>query len=193
MLREQVEFGRGHFVGPVMEDPTFFDMSPADQARILGWADSCPVVEELIEARGAKAMRNRYGEVNFWFGEIGRLVKEVNPLLYQDLNTHIVRQPSEPIGKHEEQSIPEAAYTEISPMGRLAGYALSRLLIEQIGSGKDLSKREVQGRLVRGLDIIEEAAARATTPMELLDLTDESMLRYFLAYGNFGDQSKSCS
>ncbi len=176
MQREQLEFGRGHFVGAIMEDPTFFDISPADQARILGWADGCLTVEELIEERGGEAMRDRYGSINFWFGEIGRLVQEVNFPLYEDFNLPIRRLPNEPIGKHEDQSIPDSAHSEIPPSGRLAGYALSRLFIEQIGLNQDVPRLWVQQRMVRGMDIVEEAATRATTPLELLALTAAGIL-----------------
>ena len=65
MQRESLEFGRGNFVGAVMRDQTFFEMPVEDQARILGWADGCPVVEELIDrsnpdpSRGPENMARR--------------------------------------------------------------------------------------------------------------------------------------
>lgn len=184
MQREELQFGHGSFVGAIMRDPDFFEIPVDEQARILGWADSCPVVEDLIRpdnpdpGRGSEAMRGRYGQVNFWFGEIGRLVKSVNPELNDQLMEHIPRQEDEPIGKHEPQSVPLSNYQEISPMGTLPGYVLPRLFIEQLGINKDLSVREVQDRLVRGIDILGRAAITARSPLDLLALTADGILRH---------------
>ncbi len=176
MQREELKFGHGSFVGAVMRDPTFFEMSAEDQARILGWADSCPVVNELIEERGAEAMRDRYGEVNFWFGELNRLIGEVNPDLQHELMWPQARLDSEPIGKHERQSVPTSAISHMSPMGKLVGHVLPRLFIEQLGIHEDLPKHEIQDRLIRGIDIIGRAATLTKSPSELLAYTAEGIL-----------------
>src|SRR5581483_3280990 len=59
----------------------------------------------------------------------------------------------------------------------LAGYALPRLFLEQLGNAKALPKREIQDRLVRGIDIFSKAAIVAHTPLELLAFTAEGVLR----------------
>ncbi len=139
MSIEGIKFGHGSFVGDIMQpDSGFFDLDAGDQARVLGWADGCPVVKELIDpsnsapGRGPEAMVNRYGEVNFWFGEIGRIVEEVNPALHQQLMTPVGRLSDEPIGKYEPESVPISNFGEIAPMGTLAGFALPRIFIEHL-------------------------------------------------------------
>ncbi len=176
MQREDLEFGQGHFVGAIMRDPTFMELTAENQARVLGWANSCPVVEELIEERGAEALASRYAEADIWFVQLTDLVKEVKPDLYAKLTSSVPRKPNEPIGKHEAQSIPDSATREIPPMGQLAGFVLPRLFIEQLGSTKGLPRTEVQDRLVRGIDIFSRAAAMADTPLELLAFTAEGIL-----------------
>ncbi len=49
-------------------------------------------------------------------------------------------------------------------MSGLYSYALSRVLIEQIGRGQDRS----QSRLISALDILDETIAISSTPSELL-------------------------
>lgn len=182
MSVEQIKFGHGSFVGAVMLPGSgFFDLDSGNQARVLGYADACPVVEELIDpgntalGRGPDAMVDRYGEVNFWFGEIGRVVAEVNPALYQQLMTPVRRLTDEPIGKYEPESVPESNLTEMAPMGTLAGYALPRVFVEQLQRTEDQDLATHQERLIMALDKLEVAAIYATTPLELLAFFGEGL------------------
>lgn len=176
--REQFEFGTGSFVGQALNEDTFYDLSPMEQARIAGWVDSCPVVEELIDpanpnpGRGPEAMLERYGEANAWFSFITQAVKDVKPELYEQMITPVKRQHNEPLGKYEAGSVPPTHYSEMSPMATLPGYALPRLLIKQIGSG---TIAENQSRLVPGLEILDNAVHRASTPAELLAVFAEGI------------------
>lgn len=160
-----------------MRDQDFFELPVRDQAKVLGWADSCPVVEELIDpansepGRGPEAMLNRYGQVNFWFGYIAREVQEHRPRLYDQLMKPVPRLDDEPVGKHEPESVPDSYYREMPPMSTLAGYSMPRLFIEQVGIGKDLETEEVQGRFRRGQNALESAIALSKSPNELLALT----------------------
>lgn len=174
MHKESLDFGTGSFVGQVMEDPAFFDLPVRDQARIVGWANSCPVVTELTDpgntnpGRGPEAMLRRYAQVNLWFGFIHRAAGEVKPGLEDQLLAPVARLLDEPAGKYEPESVPPSHRTEMSPMGTLAGYALPRLFLEQLGTGQGLEREEIHGRLMQGLAILDEAIFEAETPLELL-------------------------
>lgn len=180
--REQLPFGEGHFVGPVMDDPSFFELPVREQARILGWADSCPVVTELTDpdnpnpGRGPEAMLERYGQINFWFGFIVREVAEHDPQLAKELMTPADRKDYEPVGKYERESVPPMNIVEIAPMGQLAGYGLPRIFIEQIGlNDPKLSQSDRAERLELGVNILEAAIDEANTPIELLTLVAEGV------------------
>jgi hypothetical protein len=176
------EFGTGHFVGYIMADPeAFFELPVRDQARVVGRANGCPVVGELTDpentapGRGPEAMLRRYSEVNFWFGYICSTVAEVNPDLKRDLTTPAPRLPGERAGKFEVDSVPLTHLGEMAPMGTLAGYALPRLFVEQLGTNRGLSRAEVGQRLSRGLEVLRESALEARTPLELLALMAEGL------------------
>jgi hypothetical protein len=182
MNRESLPFGHGSFVGQVMNNPDFFDMPVREQARILGWVDSCPVVLELTDpnntnpGRGPEAMLRRYGEINLWFGFIQRAVGEVKPNLKDELVSTVPRLSDEPVGKFESESVPDYNEDFIAPMGTLAGYGLPRIMIEQLNAGDDISPRAVQDRMVTGLMALDKAIESADTPMELLAEFAEELL-----------------
>src|SRR4051794_8017369 len=105
MKRESLQFGHGSFVGAVMRDPTFFDKSPKKRTRILGWANGCPVVKELVKVRGPEVMEPRYGEVNMWFGIIKDELESAGKPWFQ----HTLPRLSKP-GKYEARSVPGKWY-----------------------------------------------------------------------------------
>lgn len=176
---DKTQFGSGSFIGPLLKDPDFFDQSPQDQARLVGWANGCPVTVELTDpentapGRGPEAMMKRYAEINFWFGYITDAVKGQNPGLYAELTTPVERLPGEPIGKHEPESVPESHKTHMAPMGTLAGYALPRIFTKQLGQGLPLA--ESRDRMHRGLQVLKEAIPQAETPADLLALVAEGL------------------
>lgn len=106
MHKTAENFGSNSFVGETKPDPGLFEQTPADQARYLGWIEGCPVVEELITARGPEQMIKRYSEISFWQGHIRRELEAKNPTVYEVLTTPVKRLPGEPVGKHEEVSVP---------------------------------------------------------------------------------------
>lgn len=202
--QEQIDFGDGHFVGPLYADPWFLESFDdpekpdlAEQARYVGYVNGCPVVQELIAERGAEAMLNRYGEVNFWFTEIARMAEERNFPLYQALTTPVPRRLGESVGKHEPESVPEDHANVIAPMGTLVGWALPRLFIKQLG-GAGQSVEVAQGRLDRGMAVLEYAVDHAASPAELLafvaegvsqaDLTRQEVLQTILLRGWLEEQ-----
>jgi hypothetical protein len=177
--REQLDFGYGSFVGPVLNDPEFYDLPIRDQARIIGWAVGCPLVNELTDPqntssdRGPESMVYRYGEVGFWFGYIARSAQDAKPDLYSKLMSPVIRNDDEPIGKFEIESVPDNYLYEIPPMETLPGYALPRILIKQFGN--DLPRDQAQARLARGLSVLSKAVANAQTPEQLLALVADGL------------------
>ena len=179
MQKESLEFGSGNFVGPIMREPAFFDLPVDEQARIVGWAHGCPVVNELISpesGRGPEAMVNRYGQVNFWSGYINSEAERLNPALGRQLKSPVPRLYGEQVGKQETKSVPVMNFIEMSPMGTLTGYALPRILIEQLGiNDPNMTQEEVKQRLTTGLDTLEEILPVAQNPLELLALAAEAL------------------
>lgn len=162
---DPANFGRG----TVDRNPGYFTSSAETKARILGWAGSCPVVEQLIAERGAEAMIGRYGQVNAFFQIITREMNKHNPALAKQMTHSVSRKDGEPAGKYEARSVPPAHETTIAPMGRLPGYASTRLLIEQWGINDDsLSDEELQERIKNGRDILHSAIEQSHTPIQFL-------------------------
>lgn len=169
MNRSPENFGSGSFVGEIMRDPGFFDQPAEEQARQLGWIEGCPVVEELIspDSRGPAAMIERYAEISFWQGHIRREILAHNSYVYDLLYTPVTRLSEESVGKHERDSVPQAYIYEMPPSTTLIGYALPRLMIDQIG-GSGLSHEKREDRLQKGFDELHEAISFAQSPEELL-------------------------
>ncbi len=55
----------------------------------------------------------------------------------------------------------------MSPLSTLWGYALPRIVIEQMGRGKNNEER-TQGRVFKALDIIDKAVTKSRNPIELV-------------------------
>lgn len=172
MHKESLSFGSGSFVA-ALNDPAFEVLAVRDQAQIVGWADGCPVVNELTDPanpdpqRGPATMLGRYGQVNMWFGFIARTAGEVNVNLSAQLLSPVSRLADEPVGPYEPESVPNTYVTEMAPMATLPGYALPRLLVKQLGNG---TVADTQARLSRGLEALDSAVSKAGTPAELLAL-----------------------
>lgn len=170
-------FGTCKFVGDI-NDPAFFEMSLEDQARFLGQRAGCPVVEELIAptdegGRGPDKMINRYGEVNFWYGYIGREIEHYNPELYDEFKKATDRVEGEPAGKFETESVPDNYTKTMAPINALPGFSLPRMLIEQM---QGVDKDETQDKLVKGLQVIENSVKESKSPSELMARTAEGFI-----------------
>lgn len=186
MEKDPKKFGRGHFIGEVLSqngpNSDFFDRPVEEQAELLGWFHGCPVTHELIDpqnlnpGRGPEAMLRRYAETNFWFNFIRNESREPNSDLYFSLGNPIVRKAHEPVGKHDLLSVAAKHLLEMSPMNTLAGYALPRVFIEQLGRSDEITKEEAQNRLARGLKILETVLPKARTPNDLLALLSEAVI-----------------
>jgi hypothetical protein len=121
-------------------------------------------------------MLRRYGEVNFWFGFICDTAAEVNPNLGVQLTSPISRRYDEPVGKYEPESVPSCHLLAMLPMGTLAGYAIPRIFVEQLGTGQGLERELVQRRLISGLGVLDEVLPQARSPLELLALLSEGLV-----------------
>jgi len=182
-LQNNLTFGSGEFLRPLFKEryAELGDLSPRDQATLVGYADGCPVTQALTDPanpdpnRGPEKMLDRYGEVNFWFRHIVHTAKEFNPQLAAELQLSVSRQ--EPSGENFEQaSVPPSFYREMAPMGTLWGYAASRILVKQLG-GNELPQDESQRRLDTGLAILNSSVAYARSPEGFLALLAEGVAR----------------
>ncbi len=209
MLGTSLEFGSGSFVGQVLKDDNFDGFSnlpPRDQARVVGWADGCPIVEELTDPtnpnpnRGPEAMLNRYGEVNFWFGEIVRHASELKPELAYAIMAGAARKQGEKAGKYEPESIPNDYFVQMSPMGTPWGYALGRIFVEQLEGFPDNEPTyaKIGRRLERGLNLLDTVARRATDPIQfvvgvaqelaLADADPSKVLKHLFSRGKLAEE-----
>ncbi len=159
MTKRNIEkFGSGSFVGGYQRHD-LANEPMLDQARALGWSDGCPVADELTDpsntqpGRGPENMVNRYGEVNFWFGQIVREIAEVNPGLADEMMQNVSRRDDEHVGAYEGQSVPAMYHIKMAPMNTLAGYSLPRLFAVNLKAGGD-DKGVMQDRMTESLDII---------------------------------------
>jgi len=206
---EQIElgFGVGHFISPVYGDSEFVDIAddPENpnirlQAALAAYTNGCPIARELMDpetGRGPEAMLERYASLNFWFVHITEIAYERNEDLYYRLVTPFPRQPGEPVGRYEPDSVSEDYRDMIPPMGTLYGWALPRLLIKQMGDNE--SQEETVTRLDRGLSILEQAMDDTEDPMVLLarfaegisqaDVEPTEVLRSILSTGWFEEQN----
>jgi hypothetical protein len=174
----QEKFGTGSFVGDIMKDDEFFKLSIEDQARFLGQRNGCPVVEELIDpdhGRGPEKMKNRYAEINFWYGFISREVSHYNQPLFEKFSKSIPRKEGETVGKHEPESVPDNYAQTMAPLQTLPGFSLPRMLTEQIQSGKDIDERKQ--KLVTGLQVVEDAVKESQAPAELMARVAEGLVK----------------
>lgn len=203
--RPTSHFGNGSFVGDFLhpENDTL-ELEPRDLARKLGYVAGCPVVERLTEpentkpGRGSEAMIERYGEVSFWYGEmVWRLDEQNRDLFIKEMAWPIARRigDKERITAFDEPSIPEDHFAYMRPLGTLYGYALPRIMIEEI-RGQEYSAQDtvsVQDRMIVGLEAFEHIASNASDMYELtakfaeaiaqLDGDPEAILGHILAPG----------
>ena len=193
-------FGSGHFLNLVEKD--IDNLEGRDLARSLGWAAGCPVVERLTDpenttpGRGPNAMIERYGEVSFWFVHLTDMLEEMNPELAETFSTGAKRELDdvERMIAYDETSIPEDYFDRMEPLGTLAGYALPRVMIEELKyASQDPNRDDVQARLVKALEAFEVSARNTSSPSELvakfseavtaMDAYSERVLSHVLAPG----------
>lgn len=208
-IRYGREFGKGALLGD--QGDNFFQKPIEDQVRELGWSHACPVVDEVIrnygdefaqkhiEAKpedihrgGAELARARYAECNFVYGSIINTALELNRPLYEKLVKPVPRLENEPDGDHGLEFVPKSHLKQMSPMSTPVGYALPRVVIEQMGRGEKNSERTPE-RMQKALEIVEEAIKVSKTPIELviklsedvskLDADPKSVLYHLLSAG----------
>lgn len=196
-------FGDGHFVGDYLT-MEIYNLPARDQARMIGRAAGCPVVERLTDpentapGRGPEAMAKRYGEVSFWFTYLVGELKKSNPDLAEQFQQTLQRKPGDAEGMmlYDTPSIPADHFANMYPLGTLPGYALPRVFIEELdyrGEDSESTPEDVQGRMVAALDAFEDAAKVSETKYELvarfseavigMDANPEAVLSHVLARG----------
>jgi len=170
------EFGKSTLLGD--RGDNFFGKPLEQQVLEIGWSHACPVVDRVVKEYGPEWTLKRYAECNFVFGLIVESARDLNPKLYAQLITPTPRIkdefPSE--GRFNPNLIPSSFYNEMSPLSTPWGYALPRVVIEQMGRGKNNEER-TQERILKALDIINEAVKTSKTPVCLLVKVAEAISR----------------
>lgn len=150
------------------EGASFFDKPLNEQVIEMGWSHACPVVDEVIKEFGPEWTLKRYAECNFVFGLIVESARDLNPELYTLLTTPVVRLEGEKPGREfKPELIPSNFYKEMSPLSTPWGYALPRVVIEEMGRGEN-NKDRTQKRLLKSLSMIDKGVKTSKTPVELL-------------------------
>lgn len=169
-------FGDGTLLGDRGENFLSKNQPPEkirQQALELAWSHGCPIPNELIPLYGAREIRNRYGECNFWYKSwILPRTRELNPELHKMLAKPFSRLINEPVGKHEPVSVPGSHLEQMSMMSTPWGYALPRVLIEQFGRC-DSRNRD---RVMKGLDVLDEVIKNSVTPMQFVAKLSEAVV-----------------
>ncbi len=111
---------------------------------------------------------SRYAECNLMFGYVVDEARKLNPSLYRQLVSPVLRLPEEPDGVRWTKYIPVNVHKrEMSPMSTPWGYALPRVAIEQMGRGEENCDR-TQERILVALELVEEVILSSKTPVELV-------------------------
>jgi hypothetical protein len=174
------KFGTGK-QSDLLNNPAFYDLPVEQQASQLGARIGCPVAKELIHSdapgRGPESMRDRYGEVNFWYRYITHELESSNIPLAEQFMRPVSRAEGEPVGKHEPESVSVSYSGTIPPTEALYGYSLPRMIVDQLQCANG-DQIEVQRRLISVLGAVEDAAQVSRTPMELMARTAEGFAEH---------------
>jgi hypothetical protein len=170
-MRYGREFGKGTLLGDTGIE--FFNQPIEQQVREMGWSHACPVIDQVAKEYGPEWTLHRYAECNFVFGLIAESAKNLNPNLHIQLTHAVGRLPDEPVGVITKFT-PESHKTKMSPLSTPWGYALPRVVIEQMGRGEG-NKDRTQTRVLSSLDIIEKAVKNSTNPIELVVKISETV------------------
>lgn len=198
-------YGDHTFTG---EDSDFFEKPLEEQVRLMGWSHACPSIDNVIKAYGDEWLKDhpgateeeilkagmektlaRYAECNFVFGLIAEAAKDNNPELYKQLTNPVPRiLPEEPDGDHGKKYVPLSHEKQMSPLSTPWGFALPRVLIEEMGRGENNIERTPE-RMLKVLEYIEAFVPTCNNPVELVvklsevvanDLADPKMVVYHL-------------
>jgi len=171
--KSEREFGFSTFLGD--SDEGFVDKPLNEQVLEMGWSHACPVIDEVSKEYGPEWTLKRYAECNFVFGLVAEAARDINPKLHKLLTTPVPRLEDELPGRNfKSELIPESFAKEMSPLSTPWGYAIPRVIIEEMGRGKNNSDRTPE-RILRALNLVDKAVKSSETPIELLVNLSESV------------------
>jgi hypothetical protein len=192
--REQ--FGRLFSDNKLLGDDYTFPQKPInEQVDSIAWSEGCPVKNRVVGNNGPEVARDRYGEIIFARQMILEEAREHNPQLYQDLTVSLTRNPNEPVGKHEPESVPQSHITTIDANNTPWGFSLPRILLDQFGKRDN----RTQGRIQSGLEMLEEIVKEVHSPLEFMavlaeqavkaDADIDTVLKSTLSRGYLGEEN----
>lgn len=171
-------FGRDFGTGTLLGDAGihFFQEPVEKQVYEMGWSHACPVVDRVVQKYEPEWAVRRYAECNFIFGLVVESAKDLNPKLAKLLEKPTKRikyeEPGE--GNYNPDLVPESFHSEMAPLSTPWGYAIPRVLIEQMGRG-DNNKDRTQEKMLKALNLIDKSVKTSHTPIELLVKLAESV------------------
>lgn len=164
----------------------FLELPLEEQVLRLGWSHACPVVEDVIQAygnawakdhpnalpseireQGLLMTRARYAECNFVFGLVLESARKLNPALFEQLESPVERLPGELFGIPDSKFVPDSTKKMMAPLSTLWGYALPRVIIEEMGRGEN-NKFRTPGRMLKSLNMIDQAVKSSKDPIVLV-------------------------
>jgi len=173
----EIKYGREFGASTLLGDSgdRFVDKPLNEQVVEMGWSHACPVVDEVARDYGPEWTLRRYAECNFYFGLVVAAAEDLNPNLHSLLTTPVQRLENEKPGRSfKPELIPESFATEMSPLSTPWGYAIPRVIIEEIGRGENNSDRTPK-RILKALSLIDKTVKSSKTPVELLVKLSESV------------------
>lgn len=161
-------FGRGTFMG---DDPSIQTLSDSDRLYVSAWRHACFQPTAVEATYGIEWTRQRYDECDFVTGLILEHIQKRGPekqKLYKALTTSKLRDfsqlPSEYIGHHEKDRVPNSQRKERAPLATLVGYSLPRVFIEIAGRGDKRNWTLYK----KALDLLDKAIDISDKPEELV-------------------------
>jgi len=165
-------FGDMTLLGDKGED--FFSKPIDQQVMEIAWSEACPVPKKVVEKYGAETATLRYGEIIFADKLVLEEVNNHNHTLHNKLTKSVTRNPNEPVGVYEPESVPDSYSTEVPYPDTPWGFSLKRILVDQFGKRDKRTTEKIQ----RGLEILEDVASQdIESPLELLAILAEEVIK----------------
>jgi hypothetical protein len=168
------EFGTGTFLGD--SGDRFYKRPMSYKVVSMGWSHACPVINDVVKEFGPEWTLKRYSECNFVFGIVAEAAKKFNPDLHKLLTSPVPRIKSEVPGKghFHPRFVPKSFNEEMFPLSTPWGFAIPRVIIEEMGRGKDNADR-TQKRILKAMNLIDKTVKSSKSPIELLVKLSESV------------------
>lgn len=189
--RYGVIFGSGEPVSLIDEE----SKTNYGAAFAEAWRNGCPVPGAVIDGYGSKWARGRYSETSDLYWHVGTIIRKFSSSLNQEYKVTRTRRNGEkkPL-LHEPRNVPSNHLVEIAPLSFIAGYAIPRIVIEEIRA----NERVLGNADYDFKSTVVGAVTKSQNTLELLVHTAESavnsatsprrVLHHLLSKGNLREE-----